>query len=82
MSMGISRDKLTLYQETTSTAERVRTVSELIGYDINHNAIPGLSVLLTGASIVPDDRFTLQEGDIAAIDINAIGALTNLVVEV
>lgn len=82
MSMGISRDKLTLYQETTSTAERVRTVSELIGCYINHNAIADLSMLFTGTSIVLDDRFTLQEGDIVAIEINTIGTLTNLVVQV
>lgn len=82
MDMEISRDGRTLYQEATSTAEMVRTVSELVDCYAKHNAIPELSVLLTGTSLVPDDDFTLQEGDVIDIEIDDIGTLTNPVVQV
>lgn len=82
MGMEISRDGRTLYQEATSTAEMARTVSELVDCYVKHNAIPELSVLLTGTSLVPDDDFTLQEGDVIDIEIDGIGTLTNPVVQV
>lgn len=82
MSMEISRDGRTLYEEATSTAEMVRTVPELVECYARHNAIPEMSVLLTGTSLVPDDGFTLQEGDVVDIEIDDIGTLTNPVVEV
>lgn len=73
MSMGISRDGRALYQGTTSTAEMVRTAPELVNCYANHNAMPNLSVLLTGISLVPDDEFTLQEGDVVDIEIEKSG---------
>lgn len=82
MGMEISRDGRTLYQEATSTAEMARTVSELVDCYVKHNAVPELSVLLTGTSLVPDDDFTLQEGDVIDIEIDDIGRLTNTVVQV
>lgn len=82
MGMEITRDGRTLYEEATSTAEMVRTVPELVECYANHNAIPDLAVLLTGTSLVPDDGFTLREGDVVDIEIDEIGTLRNSVVTV
>ena len=38
--------------------------------------------LLTGTGIVPDDDFTLEEGDTIRIEISGIGCLHNPVVRV
>ncbi|EMA48168.1 fumarylacetoacetate hydrolase family protein [Halococcus salifodinae] len=82
MSMTITRDDETLYDESTSTGEMVRTCEELASYYTCHNAVPELAVLLTGTSLVPSEEFTLREGDLVAIDIDGIGRLKNPVVTV
>lgn len=80
-SMTIERDGETMFDGATSTDQMVRTPEELVSYLTRHNAIPELSVLMTGTSLVPDD-FTLEEGDHVSIDIENIGLLENPVVEV
>jgi len=79
MSMTITRDGETLYEEETSTAEMVRSCEELVSYLHRHNPLPELCVLLTGTSLVPDDDFTLQADDEVTIDIEGIGTLVNTV---
>ena len=39
------------------------------------------SFLLTGTGIVPPDDFSLQAGDLVRITIDAIGTLTNPVIQ-
>jgi 2-dehydro-3-deoxy-D-arabinonate dehydratase len=82
MTMAISRGDEVLYDETTSTAEMVRTCEELVEYWRGHDAVPELGVLLTGTSLVPEDEFTLRPGDEVRIEIAGIGTLANSVVEV
>ena len=82
MSMTISRDGDPVYEETTTTAEMVRTCEELVSYFTRHNAVPDLTVLLTGTSLVPEEGFTLRSGDHVTIDIEEIGTLSNPVVGV
>ena len=50
---------------------------EPVSYYTRHNAVPELAVLLTGTSLVPEDDFTLREGDEVSIEIESIGTLTN-----
>jgi len=71
-----------VYQESTSTAEMVRTPSELVDWLTRHDATPDLVVLLTGTSLVPPDEFTLSVDDVVRIDVEGIGTLRNPVVEV
>ena len=80
--MTISRNQEVLYEEATNTSKMVRSVDELVDYYTNHNAVPDVSVLLTGTSLVPDDDFTLHEGDLIEIGIEGIGTLSNTVIEV
>lgn len=82
MWMTITRDGEILYDESTNTSKMVRSVEELVDCYATHNAVPDVSVLLTGTSLVPDEEFTLQEGDELEIGLEEIGTLTNPVVEV
>jgi len=82
MELQIRRDDAVVYQESTSTAEMVRTPSELVDWLTRHDATPDLVVLLTGTSLVPPDEFTLSVDDVVRIDVEGIGTLRNPVVEV
>ncbi|SFS89936.1 fumarylacetoacetate hydrolase family protein [Halostagnicola kamekurae] len=82
MWMTITRDGEVRYDESTTTAQMVRSVEELTEYFVAHNAVPDVAVLLTGTSLVPQEGFTLQKGDVVEIGIEEIGTLTNTVVEV
>lgn len=82
ISMQITRNDDTVYDEVASTAEMVRTCEDLVSYYTRHNAVPDLSVLLTGTSLVPDEEFSLREGDRVTIEIEDIGVLSNPVVTV
>jgi len=79
LSMSIHRDGECVYSGETNTGEMKRTCEDLVSYYNAHNAVPELSVLLTGTCLVPDDDFTLQEGDEISIDIESIGTLNNSV---
>jgi len=82
MSMTITRDGEDVYTGATSTAEMVRTCDELVSCYTKHNAVPEFSVLLTGTSLVPEDEFSLREGDHISIEIEGIGTLENPVISV
>ncbi len=77
MSMRIHRDGEQVFEGSTTTANMAQTCEDLVSYYNRHNAVPELCVLLTGTAIVPDDSFTLQEGDDVDIDIEKIGTLEN-----
>lgn len=79
LSMTIHRDGECLYSDETNTSEMARTCEDLVSTYTAHNAVPELSVLLTGTCLVPDDDFTLQAGDEVAISIESIGTLRNTV---
>ena len=82
MTMRIYRDGEQVYDGVTNTNEMVRTCEELSSYLGRHNVLPDLTVLLTGTALVPEGDFTLREGDVVEIDIEAIGTLTNAVTTV
>ncbi len=82
MSMAITRDGETVFDEATSTAEMVREPEALVDWLGRHNRLPEVCVLLTGTSLVPPDDFTLEVGDVVSIDIEGLGTLSNPVVEV
>ncbi|MFA1611758.1 fumarylacetoacetate hydrolase family protein [Halobellus rubicundus] len=77
MWMTIERDGDRLFEESTNTGGMVRSLEELVECYVDHNAVPELSVLLTGTSLVPSEGFTLREGDRIDIGIEGIGSITN-----
>lgn len=79
VTMTIKRGGGVLYEDSTSTSEMVKSCEELVSYYTRHNAVPETAVLLTGTALVPDEGFTLQEGDYVRIEIDDIGVLENSV---
>jgi 2-dehydro-3-deoxy-D-arabinonate dehydratase len=77
--MTIRRDGAPVFQGETSTAKIHRRPAELVGYLARYNDFPHGAVLLTGTGIVPDDDFTLEDGDQVVIEVASIGTLRNLV---
>ena len=82
MWMSIERAGGVVFEDSTTTAKMARSVEELVDYYTRHNAVPERAVLLTGTSLVPEDNFTLQSGDVVEIGIEEIGVLRNAVVTV
>lgn len=79
MSMQIERGAETVFEGETSTSEMVRTCEELVQYYTKHNAVPELTVLLTGTTLVPEDEFDLRPDDEVVIDLERVGSLRNRV---
>lgn len=77
IDIEIDRNGETMYAASTTTGEMARTCEELVSYYTRHNAVPELTVLLTGTALVPEEGFTLTPEDEIAIDIEDIGTLRN-----
>lgn len=80
--MTIERDGQVAFEGETGVQEMKRTVDELVSYLGRANTFPHGVILLTGTGIVPDDSFSLAEGDVVKIEISGLGALVNPVVVV
>ncbi|QGH33224.1 fumarylacetoacetate hydrolase [Gracilibacillus salitolerans] len=73
----IQRDGALVSKGNANTSMLKRTYNELVSYLIKDNDILDGTTLLTGTCIIPDDSFTLQEGDVIEIEIESIGVLRN-----
>ena len=78
----IMRDGEEVFSGSTNTSQMARTCQELADWLQKHNAVPNMTAVLTGTSIVPPPDFTLQEDDIVSITIEGIGTLVNDVIVV
>ena len=58
-----------------------RTPEELAGWLYRENQMPNGSFLMTGTGVVPEDSFSLEQGDEVSITITGIGTLTNPIVK-
>ncbi|WP_459194791.1 fumarylacetoacetate hydrolase family protein [Halosimplex sp. J119] len=79
MNMEILRDGDTVFADSTSTSEMVRTCEELVDYYTRYNEVPESTALLTGTCIIPPDDVTLEEDDEIHIEIENVGTLENTV---
>ena len=77
IALDIRRDGASAFSGLTSVGQIKRTFDELAGFLFRSQVFPHGAVLLTGTGIVPDESFTLQEGDEVTIDVSGIGRLTN-----
>ena len=82
IELAISRDGETVFEGDTTTAEMVKTCSDLASHLTKSNYVSETAVLLTGTALVPDNDFALRPGDQIDIGIEDIGMLTNTVREV
>lgn len=79
--MSIERKGKPVFQGETHLGQMKREFDELIDWVTRENDMPHGAILLTGTGIVPPDDFTLEDGDIVAIEITGIGTLTNPIVK-
>ena len=82
ISMQIGRDGKTVFEGAVSVNQIKRSFGELRDFMFQSQIFPFGCALLTGTGIVPDDDFTLEEGDTVSIHISGIGCLNNPVVRV
>jgi 2-dehydro-3-deoxy-D-arabinonate dehydratase len=82
ITLAITRDGAEVFAGATSTASMTRAPRELADWLSAALAFPTGAVLLTGTGIVPEDDFTLADGDIVTIDIAGVGTLVNPVIVV
>ncbi len=75
----IERAGTSVVDATTTTSNLVRDVEYLTSYLYRAENFPDGAWLSTGTGIVPDDDFTLEEGDRVSIEIERVGGLSNVV---
>ena len=80
--MKIERSGKTVFKSAVSVNQIKRSLGELRDYLFQSQLFPFGCALLTGTGLVPDDTFTLDEGDTITIDISGIGELFNQVIRV
>ena len=82
IQLEIRRGAETVFAGATRADQIKRRFAELVEYLFRSQAFPNGAVLLTGASIVPPDSFTLEAHDAVRITISGIGTLENSVATV
>jgi 2-dehydro-3-deoxy-D-arabinonate dehydratase len=80
IDLVIRRGADEVFTGTTSTAQLIRGLQDLIDVLFVPNDFPDGAILATGTGIVPELDFALQAGDVVEIAISEIGTLTNTVV--
>ncbi|MCR9201106.1 MAG: fumarylacetoacetate hydrolase family protein [Planctomycetaceae bacterium] len=77
----ISRDGSEAFKGRTDLSQLHRSLEDLAKWLYTESEFPAGAFLMTGTGIVPDDNFTLENGDHVAITISGIGTLENPVVK-
>ena len=77
----IERGGSEAFKGTTDLSQLHRTLPDLADWLFRESEFPNGAFLMTGTGIVPDDDFTLENGDSVSISISGIGTLTNPVVK-
>ena len=67
--LSISRGGAVVFQGETSTAQLKRPVEEIAGWLTREMMVPQGAILLTGTCLVPEDEFTLTEGDSVRVQV-------------
>ena len=81
IKLEIQRGGQKLFAGATKLSQMKRTPEELVGWLFKENDLPNGAFLMTGTGIVPEDNFTLENGDQVAISITGIGTLVNPIVK-
>ncbi|MEL6250432.1 MAG: fumarylacetoacetate hydrolase family protein [Bacteroidota bacterium] len=79
IQMEILRGGESRYKDQVKISMMKRTHTELVGYLFRECNFPRGCFLMTGTCLVPDESFTLKEGDMIHIRIDGIGELVNKV---
>ncbi len=79
IGVSIEREGAEVFNGSTKVGQIKRTFDELIGYLCRSQTFPHGVILFTGTGVVPQDSFTLHEGDMVRMKISGIGVLENRV---
>ncbi len=79
ITMRIERDGSTVFEGETNTSELKRTPEELAECLTREMPFPQGVILMTGTCLVPDEQFTLTQGDVVTIGVGSL-ELSNPVV--
>ncbi|MDQ3779070.1 MAG: fumarylacetoacetate hydrolase family protein [Chloroflexota bacterium] len=79
IELTIRRGGSVNFQESTSTDQIHRALTQLVEHVRRHNDFPHGAFLMTGTGIIPPAEFTLEDGDEVEIAITGIGTLRNQV---
>lgn len=79
VSMSITRGGVEVFNGQSDLSRLRRTADEMVSWLFRARSFPRGVVLLTGTGIVPDESFTLQEGDRVSITAKGLGKLENTV---
>ncbi len=77
----IHRNDNEVFKGITDLSQLHRKLADLADWLFRDSEFPNGALLMTGTGIVPDDNFTLENGDSVSITISGIGTLTNPVVK-
>jgi 2-dehydro-3-deoxy-D-arabinonate dehydratase len=77
MRCTIERGGKLIFDGATSTSKLGRPIELLVEYLTRSNAVPCGTVLLTGTGIIVKEDNALAAGDVCAITVSGIGALSN-----
>jgi 2-dehydro-3-deoxy-D-arabinonate dehydratase len=78
IAIEIERDGALVYEAAASTADMVRTPSQLARFLTSAYTLPVGGWLLTGTALVPPNSYTLQDGDVCRISVERAGTLVNV----
>lgn len=81
IQLEIRRGGKIISKDATKLSQMKRTPEELVAWLFRENELPNGAFLMTGTGIVPEDNFTLEDGDEVSITITGIGTLTNPIVK-
>jgi len=81
IQLEIRRGGQVASKDATKLSQMKRTPEELVAWLFRENELPNGAFLMTGTGIVPDDNFTLEDGDEVSITITGIGRLSNPIVK-
>jgi 2-dehydro-3-deoxy-D-arabinonate dehydratase len=82
ISLDIDRAGSVVFSGQTTIDQIKRPFDELVDFLMRCQSFPNGVVLLTGTGVVPPNDFSLQPNDIVRIQVDAIGTLTNRVIDV
>lgn len=82
IGITIERNGKPVFQGSTSVDQIKRSFHELASYLFRSQTFPSGVMLMTGTGVVPDESFTLTQGDKIRIDVSGIGTLINHVITV
>lgn len=77
----IARGGSEVFKGATDLGQLNRSLTDLADWLYRESRFPNGAFLMTGTGIVPDDNFTLENGDEVSITIAGIGTLVNPVVK-